>query len=201
MVNALNRIRIARGWRLLLPCVAMTFGTGCAARVYSGSAPAGAYPAPVEDDAIVYVDTVPPNIEAYPHYAYDGGDAYYVEGRWYRRGPRGWGYYRQEPPQLARQRPFVVEQARAPGVPQERSDAAPRERPHEPQAPAHDAPHERSDAERAPAAPRERPHEDKAPAASRPHQGEAEAQPHPGDAARRARPDDTRPAPPKEHEH
>ncbi len=42
MVNALNRIRIARGWPLLLPCVAMTFGTGCAARVYSGSAPAGA---------------------------------------------------------------------------------------------------------------------------------------------------------------
>jgi hypothetical protein len=112
-VNTLKRIGIARGW-ILLPCVAMTFATGCAAGVSSGSD--ATYPATAEDDAVVSVDTAPPNIESYPHYYYDGGYAYYVEGRWYRQGPRGWGYYRQEPPQLAHARPNVARQAPAVGI-------------------------------------------------------------------------------------
>jgi hypothetical protein len=130
IMNALNmRIGIARGGCFLLASAAMTLGFGCAARVYSE--PAGVYPAPVEGDAIVYVDTVPPNIGIYPHYYYGGVDAYYVEGRWYRQGPHGWGYYRQEPSELARQRTYV-QQAPAP---RERSyvqvaPAAPRETPY-----------------------------------------------------------------------
>lgn len=121
-MNALNRIGIARGGPALLACVATAFATGCAAGVYSEPGPAGAYPAPVEEDAVVYVDSVPPNIEAYPHYYYGDGYAYYVDGRWYHRGPRGWGYYRQEPAQLARQRPYVVQQAPAPAIQRERSE-------------------------------------------------------------------------------
>src|SRR5579864_5265749 len=143
---------------VLLPCVAITLGTGCAARVDAESEPAGAYPAPVEEDAVVYVDTVPPEIEAYPHYYYGGGYAYYVEGRWYRRGPRGWGYYRQEPPQLERQRAHVEQRGPAPAIPRERSNV-----------------------ESAPAARRERPsaptQAPQAPAVSRPSPGVVEAQP------------------------
>ncbi len=89
--------------------------------------------APIEVEGLVYIDTVPPDIEAYPHYYYGDGYAYYVEGRRYHHGARGWGYYREEPPQLAHRRANVVREA-APAMRGERSDA-----------------------ERAPAAPRERP--------------------------------------------
>ena len=107
----------------------MTLTTGCTARVSSEPPPVAAYSVAPGEDAIVYVDSVPSNIEAYPHYEYDGGYAYYVDGRWYRRGPRGWGYYRQEPPQLLRQRPYVterrVEVGRAPPPPRERPSERP----------------------------------------------------------------------------
>jgi hypothetical protein len=94
----------ARG---VLPLIAgaIVFAPGCAARVYSE--PVGAYPETYGDAAVVSVDTAPVNIEAYPHYYYGGGYAYYVDGRWYRHGSRGWGYYRQEPPELYRQRTYV----------------------------------------------------------------------------------------------
>lgn len=126
IVNALNRTGIARGGCILLACVAVTFEGGCTARVYAdGDA---AYPAAGGDDAVVYVDTVPPNIEAYPHYYYGDGYAYYVDGRWYRRGARGWGYYRQEPPMLQRQRGYVQRAPEARGERVERAPAAQRER-------------------------------------------------------------------------
>lgn len=36
---------------------------------------------------------------------YGGAPTYYYEGRWYRRTPQGWGYYRNEPYELQRRRP------------------------------------------------------------------------------------------------
>ncbi|MDP9036939.1 MAG: hypothetical protein M3O50_19240 [Myxococcota bacterium] len=230
MVKTLNRIWMARSGSAMagfaIACFAIPVATGCAARVYSESAPASGYASPVEEDGIVYVSAVPPNIEAYPRYSYGGGDAYYVDGRWYRRGPRGWGYYREEPPQLARQRPNVAVQAPPPLPPvvisrgvapppppvvisRERSDAerapaAPHEHQEEQQAPAHDAPHERHDAERAPAAVPDRSRGNDARSPLRPHSSPAEVPPHsgehPADAPRRDRAGDKPPAPQKEHE-
>ncbi len=111
-MNALTELGIARCGGVLLPCIAMTLGVGCGAEVYSS----GAYP--VGGDAVVSVDVAPFNIESYPHYYYDGGYAYNVDGRWYRQGPRGWGYYRQEPRELARQRANIQERSvsQAPAV-------------------------------------------------------------------------------------
>jgi hypothetical protein len=61
---------------------------------------------PAEYDAdLVYTQDLPVvDIESYPSASYGGVDVYYVSGRWYRRGPRGWAYYRQEPNELGRQR-------------------------------------------------------------------------------------------------
>jgi hypothetical protein len=166
-VNALDKISVKLGvlrGGFLLALAAATPGVGCAARVYGGE-PVEGSPATSEDDTIVYVDTAPPNIEAYPHYSYGGGDAYFVEGRWYRRGPRGWGYYRQEPPELLRQR---SNEQRAPAVSRER------ERPDLRQQPA--APQERSDTRQAPEAPRARVETRQAPEAPRPTPGVVETQ-------------------------
>ncbi len=176
-MNALKRIGIAHGEWLLLPGLAMIF-TGCAAEVSAEPEP-GAYPAPAGEDVVVYVDTVPADIEVYPHYYYGGGYAYYVEGRWYRRGERGWSYYRQEPPQLAQHR---AEAGRAAPIPA----APPRVR-------------ERLDAEQAPAVSRARPAAQEAPAASRPSPGVVERQAPSGAAPRRTRPAPKNTAPPREH--
>jgi hypothetical protein len=153
-VIALNgtgvRLGVVRCGYRLLACAATTIlGIGCAARVYGE--PVQGYPSTYEEDAIVYVDTVPPNIEVYPHYTYGGGEAYYVEGRWYRRGPRGWGYYRREPPELMQQRTYV----------QQAPAAAPREREHE-----------RTDVRQAPEVPRERERTDVRQAPTVPHERE-----------------------------
>jgi hypothetical protein len=104
-MNAFNmRMGTPRRGGLLLASAAMALGAGCAVPVYSE--PVAVTPAPVASDAIVYVDAVPSNIEIYPHYYYSGGYVYYLNGRWYRQGPRGWGYYRQDPPDLARQQHY-----------------------------------------------------------------------------------------------
>ena len=59
------------------------------------------------EPAYVDVDTAPVAIETYPHRVYDGHDVYYYSNRWYyRRGP-GWAYYRETPPPLRRERPYV----------------------------------------------------------------------------------------------
>jgi hypothetical protein len=113
-INAFNtRIGILRAGCMLLASAAMTLGAGCGVPVYSESVAVA--PAPVGGDAIVYVDAVPPNIDIYPHYYYNGGYVYYVDGRWYRQGQRGWGYYRQEPPELARQQHYAPQPYAAPG--------------------------------------------------------------------------------------
>lgn len=54
-----------------------------------------------------YVDAVyvPPRVDVYPSYYYDGRVVYLVDGRWYFRHPRGhWVYYRREPEPLYRRR-------------------------------------------------------------------------------------------------
>ena len=63
-------------------------------------------PAPVESDVdVVYVQEPPVvEIESYPSVEYEGVPVYFVGGQWYRRDARGWAYYRQEPPELGRQR-------------------------------------------------------------------------------------------------
>jgi hypothetical protein len=60
----------------------------------------------VEGDSEVVYGEAPPvvDIETYPTVMYGGVNVYYIDGRWYQRGSRGWGYYRQEPPELGRQR-------------------------------------------------------------------------------------------------
>lgn len=50
---------------------------------------------------------VPPRIETYPSVVYEGRPVYYVDGYWYVHEGPGWMYYRQEPPELYRQRPYV----------------------------------------------------------------------------------------------
>lgn len=50
---------------------------------------------------------VPTYIEAQPYVFYDGYPTYYWEGRWYRHSPQGWGYFRVEPYELRRHRPYV----------------------------------------------------------------------------------------------
>jgi hypothetical protein len=169
----LRRIGVAHRSSLLLAFAVAAFGGGCAARVYSSEP---AYPASV-DDSVVYVDTAPINIETYPHYYYGDGYAYYVDGRWYRRGARGWGYYRQEPPELERQRVHVQQ---APDAPRERPyvQQAPepsRERPYVQQAP--EPSRERPYVRPAPEVTRERPAAQPAPGTAVPNRGAAEAQP------------------------
>jgi hypothetical protein len=117
-----------RGSCLLLAYAAVTLESGCTTGVYSRPVRVD----PISGDEVVYVDTAPRDIELQPHYYYGGSYVYYVDGRWYRRGPSGWGYYRQEPPALTRQRPYVQQ---APAAPRERSyvqvaPAAPREIPY-----------------------------------------------------------------------
>ncbi len=54
--------------------------------------------------ATAYVDTVPSDIEAYPHVYYEGSYAYLVGDQWYWSGPRGWVVLRGEPAPLVRYR-------------------------------------------------------------------------------------------------
>jgi len=58
----------------------------------------------VPDYGYVSVTSMPPNYAAYPTHFYAGQPVYYIDGRWYSRGPSGWGYYRREPPDLYRYR-------------------------------------------------------------------------------------------------
>jgi hypothetical protein len=99
----------ARSSSTIFAYAVMTCGAGCAGRVYAGPANVEGpqvVAAPVQDDgAVVYVQDPPVvDIEAYPSVLYGGVSVYYVDGRWYQRGPRGWAYYRQEPAELGRQR-------------------------------------------------------------------------------------------------
>jgi hypothetical protein len=88
---------------------------GCTGGLYARS-PYVERPPVVEDDSgVVYVEAPPVvDIETYPAATYGGVYVYYVDGRWYQRGPRGWGYYRQEPPELGRQRQEHLQRDRDP---------------------------------------------------------------------------------------
>jgi hypothetical protein len=83
---------------------------------------------------VVYVDDPPVvEIETYPSVVYEGTTVYFVGGFWYQRGPRGWGYFRNEPPTLAHERVEHQTDARwvhareAPPPRQARAPEAPRE--------------------------------------------------------------------------
>jgi hypothetical protein len=58
----------------------------------------------VVDDVEYAPDPPVVDIETYPTAVYGGTTVYFVGGVWYRRGPQGWGRYRAEPPELARER-------------------------------------------------------------------------------------------------
>jgi hypothetical protein len=80
---------------------------GCYATVSPEPAPVvatGPGPAVVYDDEVVDAPP-PPQIETYPTVVYAGAPHYYVEGRWYRQTPRGWGYYKREPAHLRDRHP------------------------------------------------------------------------------------------------
>jgi hypothetical protein len=71
--------------------------TGCYAEVQAEPAYVTTSEAVTYEEPVVYVETVPVNVETYPRVYYRGSYVYWVDGRWYSRGPRGWGYYRAEP--------------------------------------------------------------------------------------------------------
>ena len=98
---ASRRFILARNAFLASSVVALA--AGCTGGLYGRSFADGTV---VDDDSeVVYVEAAPVvDIETYPVVTYRGANVYYVDGRWYQRGPRGWGYYRQEPPELGRQR-------------------------------------------------------------------------------------------------
>jgi len=156
----------------LLAFAAMSITPACAARLYAD--PVQASGGPYGDDGIVYVDTAPVNIELYPHYGYDGGQAYYVDGRWYHQGPRGWGYYRQEPPELQRQRGYAQQ-------------AAPASR-------------DRSYVQQAPQAQREHPGVANTQGRSEEARGASQPEKRAAPADRRPPPNENRTAPPEKHE-
>jgi hypothetical protein len=87
--------------------------TGCYARVRARPAVVSyEYQAPATEvyyeEPVVYVQAAPVvEIESYPRYYYRGSYVYYVDGRWYSRGSRGWTYYRAEPRDLVRYRSSV----------------------------------------------------------------------------------------------
>ena len=79
-------------------------------------------------DDVVYTDP-PPQIETYPIVVYENEPHYYVDGHWYRKTPRGWGYYRNEPAPLAQRRPPPRrEEPRREARPEERRGQGPGER-------------------------------------------------------------------------
>jgi hypothetical protein len=99
---------------LLLCALSITPTLGCYATLTPG------VPGGYEGDEEVTEGPPPVQIETYPAVIYAGTPHYYVGGRWYRRTPRGWGYYRKEPAPLVQRRP--------PPRPQERHDERPQER-------------------------------------------------------------------------
>jgi hypothetical protein len=195
-VNDLVKMGLARGGSILFVCATGFSQGACGGTLYAEAEPApaagppGVYTAPAADQDIAYVDSAPPDVESYPSFYIDGGYAYYVDGRWYRRGPRGWGYYRREPPQLERQR-AVIQQA----------PPAQRERARVEQAPRAEPPRQVEERGREQARPeeRERARVEQAPPAGRPGPGVVEAQPASHGAAPHAAPP-KKPAPPQKHE-
>jgi hypothetical protein len=108
MIRINARAFLRRG-SLVLASVVTALGAGCYAGVYPELSLAGgpsAVAGPVANEGDVVHAEEPPvvDIESYPSVLYGGVTVYYVGGRWYQRGPRGWAYYRQEPSELGRRR-------------------------------------------------------------------------------------------------
>jgi hypothetical protein len=83
----------------------VTAAVGCTGGLYARSPNVEGAPVVQGDSEVAYGEAPPVvDIETYPSVTYGGADVYYVDGRWYQRGPRGWSYYRQEPPELGSQR-------------------------------------------------------------------------------------------------
>jgi len=133
--------RSARLFGALLATAMATIAAGCQAGITGtadgpaiAGAPQGAPPPPVVASADVDADLVyDPNgpvddIEGYPSVVYGGVAVYFVEGRWYRHDRGGWGYFRNEPPELGRQREMHDRDARWGRAPEATPRAAP-ERP------------------------------------------------------------------------
>jgi hypothetical protein len=70
---------------------------GCRATTYGEAEPVG----------YVELTAAPVDVTLYPHTYYDGRDVYWVNDRWMYRDRGRWLYYRNEPPALYRQRPYV----------------------------------------------------------------------------------------------
>jgi hypothetical protein len=89
-------------WNAVFALAIATVGAGCVEEVDAGPVVTESPAAYDYDYDVAYVPAPPVvDIETYPVSVYQGVDVYYVDGRWYRHGPRGWAYYRQEPPPLA----------------------------------------------------------------------------------------------------
>lgn len=92
--------------------ISLLGATGCVAEVETRPAyvtyQGAAYSRPVyveEEEPVTYVEAAPVvEIETYPSVVYAGRPVYWVDGRWYYHGPRGWAYYRSEPPRLVTHR-------------------------------------------------------------------------------------------------
>ncbi|MDB5212540.1 MAG: uncharacterized protein JWO86_467 [Myxococcaceae bacterium] len=86
--------------RLVIP-LAVVIGAASLGGCYVRSRPEPIY-ATTEVSAAPAVD-----IAAYPSVVYEGRPVYLYNNRWYYRDGDRWGYYRNEPPYLERQRPYV----------------------------------------------------------------------------------------------
>jgi hypothetical protein len=73
-------------------------------------------------NAVVTAEYVPPRVETYPSYHYEGRVVYLVGDRWYYRDGPHWVYYVHEPPVLVERRVYVRER----GVVHEAPPAYPR---------------------------------------------------------------------------
>jgi hypothetical protein len=62
---------------------------------------------PVAVAEVEEVDDAPPDVEAYPRTYYEGHVVYLVNDRWYYPRHGRWVYYRREPAELVRRRPYV----------------------------------------------------------------------------------------------
>jgi hypothetical protein len=134
----------AGGIRFLGPLFAtavVALAAGCQAGIRgSAGAPVVAEQPPAEppplvvasanvDDDLVYEPQAPvDDIEGYPFVVYGGVNVYFVDGRWYRHDRGRWGYFRNEPPELGRQREMHDHDARWARAP----EAPPRTAPEHP---------------------------------------------------------------------
>jgi hypothetical protein len=95
----MNSVRPVRAFTAAVALAAGIGISGCAADVY---------PPTVGGYTTVYATNAPPDMTAYPRFAYAGGYAYLVGNRWYYPSGRRWVVLREEPPQLYRYRTTYV---------------------------------------------------------------------------------------------